>query len=142
MKNLLFILSILLCSSLAIGQHVNEKDVPDSVKATFSKKFPNQKNVKWEKEKENYEASFSIDHSQHAAVIDSKGSLIETEEEISLKELPADAIAYIQKNYSGKKIKEAARIIDAQGIVTFEAEVASKDLIFDKTGLYIKTTAD
>ena len=142
MKNLLFILSVLFYSSLAVAQHINEKDVPDTVKATFSKKFPNQKNVKWEKEKENYEASFSIEKSEHAVVIDSKGSLIETEEEISVKELPANAIAYIQKNYSDKKIKEAAKITNATGIVTFEAKVGSKDLIFDKTGSYIKTTAD
>lgn len=142
MKNLLSILSVLLFSSFAFAQSISEKEVPNSVKAAFSKKFPNQKNVKWEKEKENYEASFSMGKTEHAAVIDSKGNLLETEEEISVKELPADAVAYIQKNYSGKKIKEAAKITDAKGIVTFEAEVASKDLIFEKTGIYIKSIAD
>lgn len=142
MKNLLSILSVLLFSSFAFAQSISEKEVPNTVKAALSKKFPNQKNIKWEKEKENYEASFSIGKTEHATVIDSKGNLLETEEEISVKELPANAVAYIQKNYSGKKIKEAAKITDAKGIVTFEAEVGSKDLIFDKTGVYIKTTAD
>lgn len=142
MKNLVFISTVLLFSSFAVAQGINEKDVPNVVKSTFSKKFPNQKHIKWKKEKETYEASFTSGKTEHSTVIDFNGNLLETEEEIPVKELPATAIAYIQKNYSGQKIKEAAKITDAKGIITFEAEVASKDLIFDKTGVYIKCIAD
>lgn len=75
-------------------------------------------------------------------LVDSSGNIIETEEEISVKKLPAKALAYIKQNYKNIKIKEAAIITDAQGIVTFEAQVTSIDLIFDKQGTYIKSIAD
>ena len=47
-----------------------------------------------------------------------------------------------QKNYKNKKITEAAKITNAHGKITFEAQVTSIDLIFDKQGTYIKSIAD
>jgi hypothetical protein len=46
--------------------------------------------------------------------------------------------AYIAKHHAGKKIKEAAEIVDAKGKKTYEAEVGGKDLIFDEKGQFIK----
>lgn len=142
MKNSILTCLALLFSSFAISQSVSEKDIPDIVKSTFLISYPNQTNVKWEKEKGNYEANFIIGKTQHAALLDSNGSILETEEEISVKKLPLKALAYIQKTYKNKKITEAARITDAHGVITFEAQVTSIDLIFDKQGTYIKSIAD
>ncbi|MBO9584778.1 MAG: PepSY-like domain-containing protein [Flavobacterium sp.] len=142
MKNSILTCLVLLFSSFAIAQHVSEKDIPNVVKLTFLKSYPNQTNVKWEKEKGNYEANFVVGKTQHAMLLDSNGNILETEEEISVKKLPANALAYIQKTYKNKKIKEAAIITDAHGTVTFEAQVTSIDLIFDKQGTYIKSIAD
>lgn len=142
MKNSILACLALLFTSFTIAQRVSEKDVPKIVKSTFLISYPDQTNVQWEKEKENYEASFTIGKTSHAMLLDSDGNIIETEEEISVKKLPAKALAYIQKSYKNKKIKEAAIIRDAHGIVTFEAQVTSIDLIFDKQGTYIKSTAD
>lgn len=142
MKNSIFAFLALLFSSFAIAQSVSEKDVPNIVKSTFLLSYPDQTNVKWEKEKGNYEANFTIGKTQHAMLLDSSGNILETEEEISVKKLPAKALAYIQKKYKNKKITEAAKITDAHGKVTFEAQVTSIDLIFDKQGTYIKSIAD
>ena len=142
MKNTILTCLVLLFSSFVIAQSVSEKDIPNSVKSTFLKSYPDQTNVKWEKEKGNYEANFTIGKTQRAMLFDSNGNILETEEEISVKKLPAKALAYIQKTYKNKKIKEAAIITDAHGAITFEAQVTSIDLIFDKQGTYIKSIAD
>jgi hypothetical protein len=49
MKNSILACLVLLFSSYAIAQKVNEKDIPAIVKSTFLKSYPNQNNVKWEK---------------------------------------------------------------------------------------------
>ncbi|MFH6988410.1 PepSY-like domain-containing protein [Flavobacterium collinsii] len=142
MKNSMLTCLVLLFSFFAIAQRVSEKDIPNRVKSKFLLSYPNQTNVKWEKEKENYEASFTSGQTKQSTLLDSNGNILETEEEISVKKLPANALAYIQKTYKNKKIKEAAMITDAHGTVTFEAQVTSIDLIFDKQGTYIKSIAD
>lgn len=142
MKNSILACLALLFSSYAIAQKVNEKDIPNVVKSTFLKSYPNQNNVKWEKEKNNYEASFTVVKTEHAVLLDSNGTILESEEEINVKKLPAKALAYIQQNYKNKQIKEAAVITDVHGTITFEAQVNAIDLIFDKQGTYIKSIAD
>ncbi len=142
MRNSILTCLALLFSSFAISQSVNEKDIPNIVKSTFLISYPDQTNVKWEKEKGNYEANFTVGKTERAMLLDSNGNILETEEEISVKKLPANALAYIKKTYKNKKIKEAAIITDAHGTVTFEAQLNSIDLIFDKHGTYIKSIAD
>jgi len=48
----------------------------------------------------------------------------------------------LPKNIRAKKIKEAAKITDAKGVVTYEAEVTGKDLIFDASGKFLKEIKD
>jgi hypothetical protein len=75
-------------------------------------------------------------------LIDASGNIIEKEVEISLNELPTKAKEFVSKNYSGQKIKEAAKITDAKGIITYEAEVKGKDLLFDSYGNFINEEID
>ncbi|WP_138994263.1 hypothetical protein [Larkinella sp. C7] len=51
---------------------------------------------------------------------------------------PAAIRDYVAKKMPGKKIKEAAEMLDATGKKTFEARVGGKDLIFDERGTLIK----
>ena len=51
--------------------------------------------------------------------------------------LPASVRDYVTKHHTGKKIKEAAEIVNAHGKKTYEAEVGGKDLIFDEKGQFI-----
>lgn len=63
---------------------------------------------------------------------------METEIEIKVDALPANAKEYVSKNYAGQKIKEATKITDNKGVVTYEAEIKGKDLILDSNGNLIK----
>jgi hypothetical protein len=58
--------------------------------------------------------------------------------EIELNQLPKGVLDYVKKNYKDVSVKEAAKITDANGIVTYEAEIKGMDLLFDNNGKFIK----
>ena len=124
------------------AQEVQHNDVPASAQQSFQKQFPAAKNVKWEKEDGNYEAGFTVNGKKTSVVITPSGNILETETEMSSNSLSASIRAFITKNYPGQKIKEAAKITDAKGIVTYEAEISGKDLIFDSKGKFLKENKD
>jgi len=124
--------------SFANAQKVSDKEVPTTVKTTLKKNYPNAKEIKWEKEKANYEAEFEVNKTDYSLLIDVSGNILETEIEIKVDALPAKAKEYVSKNYAGQKIKEATKITNNKGVVTYEAEVKGKDLIFDSNGNFIK----
>ena len=113
-------------------------DVPAAAKATVSKRYPDVKQVKWEKEDRNYEAGLTHNGKKLSLIIDAKGNILETETTIAESALPASVREYVAKHHTGKKIKEAAEIVDANGKKTYEAEVGGKDLLFDTNGQFIK----
>ena len=138
MKKSAILLGAMFVVSFANAQKVSDKEVPTVVKNTLQKSYPNAKEIKWEKEKANYEAEFEVNETDYSLLIDVSGNILETEVEIKIDELPAKAKEYVSKNYAGQKIKETAKITDSKGVVTYEAEIKGKDLIFDSNGNFIK----
>ena len=138
MKKLILVTVAAMITSLPFAQKTQDKNVPVAVKTSFLKQYPDAKEVKWEKENGNYEAEFEVGETDYSVLIDASGNIIETEIEISVDALPANAKEYVSKNHAGQKIKEAAKITDAKGTVTYEAEIKGTDLIFDSNGVFIK----
>lgn len=138
MKTILIIVLFTLGVRSANAQKIKEADVPASVKATFAKQYPEIKSAKWEKENANYEAEFDLQKVETSVLMDASGSILETEAEIKVSELPKEASDYLTKNLPGKKIKEASKIVDSKGVVTYEAEIDKSDYIFDAAGKFIK----
>jgi hypothetical protein len=138
MKTSVLTLFALLISAFAIAQDLDIKDVPGIVKSTAIIKFPDAKNLKWEKEKENYEVSFIIDNKEQSALIDSSGNLLQTETQISEDELPDSILPYVKVNYRRKKIRNFSKITEPNGKVYFEVEIYKKDIIFDHKGNFVK----
>ena len=136
MKRLLLILCVVTANfSAGFAQKIKDSDVPQVVKNAFIKSYPDQ-SAKWEKEKGNYEASFKKDGKTMSATFESNGNFLESETDIRESELPPAALNYIKTSYKGKKIKESAKITSAAGMVTFEAEIDGKDVIFDNNGKF------
>lgn len=142
MKTAMIITAAALLSTMANAQKIQEKDVPSEVKSSFTKHFAAAKEAKWEKEKGNYEAEFDLNKTEQSALFDAKGSLLETEIEIELSQLPAGVMEYVKAHYANQNVKEAAKITDAAGVITYEAEIKGKDLIFDSTGKFVKELKD
>jgi hypothetical protein len=121
----------------ANAQKIDAAKVPAAVKAAFAKQFPGIV-AKWEKEDGKYEAGFKQNGTTMSALFESNGTMTESEMDIKVTDLPATVLAYVKEHYSGKKIKEGAKITKADGTVNYEAEVAGKDVIFDANGKFLK----
>jgi hypothetical protein len=138
MKKLALMTVAAMITSLTFAQKLQEKDVPASVKTAFQKNFPQAKVEMWEKEGVNFEAEFELNKTEQSVLFDAQGNLLETEVEIKLTQLPKGVLEYVKANYKGHKVKEAAKITDAKGTVTYEAEINGMDLLFDSNGKFIK----
>lgn len=85
--------------------------VPQKVKDTFIQKFPNAKNVEWEKESDTeYEAIFTLENIEHSANFNKEGIWLETEVEISRQDLPDAVLATLARDYWDSDINEIAKI--------------------------------
>lgn len=154
MKNLTLIIALSFGAFSGYAQDVKEADVPAAVKEAFAKKYPGLK-AEWEKEDGNYEAEFEgkkmrvnmetgkniKEEVEGSVLISPDGAILETEEEIEVKDLPKAVAEYIAKNAGGKKIKEASKITDKNNVITFEAEVGKEEYFFDAGGAFIKKEA-
>lgn len=139
MKTLLITAALIFSFSFAFSQKIKETEVPKAVTTSFNTNFSGVKAKSWEKEKDGtYEADFDVNKVENSATFKADGTLVETETEIAISELPKAISDYLAKNYSGKKIKEAAKIVDAEGNLKYEAEIDNKDLLFDQQGNFIK----
>ncbi len=145
MKNIALSLAVLMALSASVFCQTKTKEkekaaVPAAVKSAFTKSYPGVK-AKWEKEKgkEAFEAEFEKDDKDMSVVYSAKGELLETEVEIAVSELPAAVSTYVATHHKGAKIKEAAKITDAKGTITYEAEVKGHDLFFDANGNPLKS---
>lgn len=138
MKTTAVTMIVMLCTTLSFAQKVQEKNVPANVKTTFKKTYTAVTEVKWDKEGENYEASFDLNKKANSVLINAQGNVIETEVEMELRRLPKGILDYVKTHYVGRQAKEGAKITDAKGIVTYEVEIKGMDLIFDSNGKFIK----
>jgi Putative beta-lactamase-inhibitor-like, PepSY-like len=125
----------------ATAQKLDAAKVPAAVKAAFAKQYPGAV-AKWEKEDGKYEAGFKQNGSNMSALFEANGIITESEMDIKVADLPATVLAYVKEHYSGKKIKEGAKITKADGTVNYEAEVDGKDVIFDANGKFLKEMKD
>jgi hypothetical protein len=140
MKNFLVMTgcALSICTT-TFSQDIKPSQVPTVVKSALMKKYPEATKVSWEKENGNYEANWGgKSREDNSAQFTPEGLFVEIEKAISVNDLPASVKSYIKEHEKGAAIKEAARITDSKGKVTYEAEVKGKDLIFDENGNFLK----
>jgi len=142
MKKLLFAaLAAGMFAITACGQKIKESEVPAAVKSAFEKQYPGIKS-NWEKEGKNYEVNFKQENKSMSAVIDKNGTILETETDIAITDLPQGARDYVKDHYKGAKIKEASKIVKSTGELSYEALVNGTDVIFDATGKFMRTAKE
>jgi hypothetical protein len=138
MKKIILCLALGFSGILANAQEFKDPKVPSSVKDAFSKLYPNAIVDKWQKENDTYEAEFQANKTAMSASFYSNGKLIQTEEEIDPKDLPQGVRDYVTKNLNDKKIREASKIKDENGHLSYEAEINGEDYIFDSDCKFLK----
>ena len=136
------LLVLFVCMALVVGvSAANQKDekIPAAAKSGFAAKFPTAQKVKWGVEKPGeFEAEFILNGVETSALVDAKGTLLETEVEIKESELPQPVKATLAKDFAGYKLDEIEKATDAKGVASFEMEAAKgKDKLeisFDANG--------
>lgn len=114
-------------------QMTKKSETPVVVQNAFKKDYPQVKKVKWDEEHGKYEAEFKLNNQNMSVTYSAKGMKEETETSLNVKDLPKNITSYVaQKKYG--TIKEAAKIVKADGSVIYEAEVKKGDLLFDHNG--------
>ena len=134
MKKSVMIVALIMFSFASFAQKTKEQNVPQVIKNELHEKFPNAKEVKWDKEENNYEASFKNNKVDNSILFNVNGKIIETEIAITASQLPKKALQYLNDNFKNQKVDEAAKIISEKGITTYEAEIQGKDVFFDENG--------
>jgi hypothetical protein len=122
----------------------SQKTAPDNVKKEFVKKYPAAQSVKWATEEANeWEAEFIINGKEMSASFDDKGIWLETEVEITEKELPEAVVNTLKNKFAGFKTGEMSTIENPQ-MKGFEIALkkgdTSLEVVFDNTGKVIKST--
>jgi len=141
MKKAIFVTAIFgVAAVFAHAQKIDTAKVPATVKSAFEKKYPATV-AKWELEDEKYEAVFKEGKTEAAATFKADGTFEEAETEITVAGLPASVVAYMKKNYN-KPIKEASKIVLANGAVNYEAVIGKTACVFDANGNFIKQEKD
>jgi hypothetical protein len=139
MKNLILLISIcIVLNGATFAQKVTEDKIPAVVKKEFLKKFPNTSKSKWEMEKDEYEVNFIQNKTEISANFDKNGKLLETEIEITEKELPQIVKSSVEKNFRDYKMHEFSKIEKADKSVLYEVELSKNkeklDVKFSSNG--------
>ena len=138
---LLFALTLLVLQMQVQAQSKNllDKDVPVIVKNEFSKTHPDAMEIGWKQ----INTDYYVEYTQNAFIRYSsytpEGKLIDTRDKITTFELPQPAYAYVKEHHQSVPLKEYFRITDAAGNVTYGVKIKDQQVLFDKSGTYLKT---
>lgn len=112
--------------------------VPAAVRSAQIARYPNAKQVVWEKENGNFEANWGGRSGEdHSVLFTPAGEFIQMVDAVSIGTLPASILRYVRLHFHGAVIKEAGLITNAKGKQTFGVEIKGRDLVFDLDGKYV-----
>ena len=142
----IFMLNGYLHSEAASTKVSNPVKIPEVVKRSFAKQYPKTAKANWSIEKPGeYEAEFTLDKTAMSVLYDRKGTLLETESEISKSALPKTIQRTLANKYVSYKIGEIV-VNKEKGVTTYEIEVKkigkTLELKFDKNGKQLTQQKD
>lgn len=134
---------LILFLTLAAPLSMTAQKAPAAVEKAFANRFPNVKEVKYDKESNGeFEASFKINGVKMSANFKATGDWVETESEIPAAGLPSPVTAAIKKAHPKSKIVGAAKIETAVNGTRYEADLKrgllKAEVLYDENGNFIK----
>jgi acyl-CoA synthetase (AMP-forming)/AMP-acid ligase II len=142
MKKLMILLAFAGFFMQTQAQKLMEKEVPTAVTAAFYKAHPTLKDVDWSRDKEYYVAKYEIEKADIWTYYDAAGKVLKAKMAIVAGALPAPIMEYVKKTYKEDEVKDAYKITDSEGVVTYEAKVKDMNLFFNSKGDFIKSVKD
>jgi hypothetical protein len=108
MKNFFILIAMF---SMIFFAACTQKNPPENVKKEFAQKFTDAKSVKWDSEEANeWEAEFKTNGKEMSACFDNTGKWLETEAEVSAKELPSAVTNTLKNEFPGFNTVESSTI--------------------------------
>ena len=134
---------LILFLTLAGPLSISAQKAPVAVEKAFANRFPNVKEVKYDKEGNGeFEASFKVNGLKMSANFKATGDWVETESEIPAASLPSPVTAAIKKAHPKSKIVGAAKIETAANGTRYEAYLKrgllKAEVLYDENGNFIK----
>lgn len=140
---------LLISPVLVVAQHtpIPESEVPESVRSSFQKMFPEAKVKTWEREKYGlYEAETQLNGHPASVTFNANGLHQRTEEELKQSEMPGDVIVHAKKMFPDYGISECQVISTPDRRKLFEVEMSReedrKSLIFDENNTFLRVEVD
>ncbi len=144
----LLMLSALILYAAMMAVRGSGPRVPMAVRDAFLKAYPHARNIVFEKERRAGRTVFEVDFEDRGAKIEATyatdGSLLQIEQDIKPDALPRVVTEALKKAYPNARLKEAEKIIDADGTVTgYEVEITQDfEIHLDASGRIVKTEAE
>ncbi len=129
--------------SLVMMSFTGGKEIPASIKRSFSTRFPTAHNIRWEgSSNTHYEVGFVQDGKDNVAVYLPDGTFKEIETEIKTSELPKRVIKAVNKKFPLSKIGFALKIQRSNNTVVYDIEVRTGveevDITLDPMGFEVE----
>ncbi len=139
MKNL-FIAAILIAGLNMCA--TAQKKAPDQVLKAFNAKYTSASAVKWGHESANeWEAEFKMNGKEMSAAYDNSGKWMETETEISARDLPSSVTETLAREFKGYRKGETA-IVENPEMKGFEIVLkkgeSAVEVVIDSNGKILK----
>ena len=98
--------------------------------------YPKAKDVDWIKSGRIIAVEFMDDKIPSSVLFDLNSKVLQIIQYIDPKELPEEAAKYLDKYYTGKKIKEISKIKDTKNDISFIVEIKNVAVVFDASGKF------
>jgi hypothetical protein len=136
MKNYMLFLFLGAASLSACAQKLKDTEVPPSVKASFTKQFPDVKKVAWSKENDaeydaEYEAEFKAKGTEQSANFDNNGNWLETETELKKSEVPSNIIETVKREFPGYEMEEAELTETKDGGTYYDLQIEKGEVSYE-----------
>lgn len=125
------------------AQRMNESDVPSAVVTAFQEKYPDAKDVEWEKESDaELEAEFELNGQEMSANFTQDGTWLETETEMKEKDLPEAVKNALKSQFADYEIEEIEKIATPEQAEAYEVELekgeTTLEVVMDASGKVLK----
>lgn len=88
MNRIIVIIVFLLFTKSTFAQNIDQSKVPAVVLNTFQLKFPIAEDVKWKKNKEDYQINFKVNNKENKLTLNYKGNVLEHSQDLYISEIP------------------------------------------------------
>jgi|GEM_PF-1438868 len=107
-----------------------QSEIPAFITSRFGAIYPGATNVVWTSKDRSYEVAFTFKQTEFKVLFLEDGSVERTKTKAEISSVPEG----ITKYAAGRSIKEALRVIDGFGTVTWEVKIGDVKYLFTQKG--------